>query len=197
MLTIGGMNGHFEPSSARTGFLLALCLTAVVAATMVFGQATPASAASTEALNFSPPTIVLKSVAGAQRATQGSYCISVPTSDSFVVLCADYVDPEPRWLSIVRPKEHVTIRVRGATMARGSVWVHPRGCERRVVQRFKVMRPTRRWLVRLDPGRYELSLYLRFRTADGRSGDTSGALGLLVSKTRVQDVIAANDSLAC
>jgi hypothetical protein len=189
------MNRVLESKDAAAGFGHALSLVAVAALFAVLGENTPASAAVAETSNYSPPPLVLLSEGGRQRAAQESYCISVPGG---ATLCADSPPGiEPRWLSVVRPKEHVTIRVRGATTADGSVYVHPRGCERGFVQTFKIKRPTKRWVVHLDPGRYELSVFARFTMGDGRAGDTSGQLGLLVSMTRVQELIPVNDNLAC
>jgi photosystem II stability/assembly factor-like uncharacterized protein len=148
-----------------------------------------------------PPPIFLVSEAGFQRAAQGSFCLTITNDDGTGIgLCADTVDPEPRRLSIVRPGERVTIRLRGATFAAGRVSVHPRGCEDRVRWRFRLTGPTTRWTVpRISrpEKRFELDVSAVFRTADGRSGDTWGTLGLLVSKTRARDVIPAGDSLAC
>jgi hypothetical protein len=174
----------------------ALALLAVIAIALFVGDE-QASAESATSLSYRPPPIVLTSVAGRQRAVQSSYCISVPTDGGGTTLCADYVDVEPRLLSVVRPKEHVTIRLRGAETARGAVYVHPRGCERRYVQRFNITRPLKRWVVHLDSGAYELSVFALFTTADGRSGDTSGELGVLISKTRAQGLIPVGDRLDC
>jgi hypothetical protein len=148
-----------------------------------------------------PPRISLVSKAGAQRGVEGSYCVAVVTDEGGVVRCADGVDPEPRRLSVVRPRERVTIRLRGATEADGAVSVHPRGCEDLTRWRFKITGPITHWIVPriLRPKRrfFELSLFAEFTMADGRTGDTSGALGLLISRTRPRDVIPAHDHLAC
>jgi hypothetical protein len=79
----------------------------------------------------------------------------------------------------------------------GVFYVHTRGCDRRTTETFKIKRPRRRWVVHPQPGRYELSFFLTFRTADGRFDDTSGTLGLLVSRTRDLELIPAGDSLSC
>ena len=44
--------------------------------------------------------------------------------------------------------------------------------------------PSTRWRVRLRPGAYEVEVFARFETADGRTGDTSGSLGILVDRKR-------------
>jgi len=184
-----------DKANAAEGFGLVLCVMTVATFFAVNGENTPASAAAAETSSYSPPPLVLASEGGRQRAAQESYCISVPGG---ATLCADSpAGIEPFWLSVVRPKEHVTIRVRGATTADGSVYVHPRGCERGFLQSFKIKRPTKRWVVHLDPGRYELSVFARFTMDDGRAGHASVQLGLLVSTTRKQGLIPANDSLAC
>jgi hypothetical protein len=165
---------------------------------IVLGLAGPAVLDAAAAPTQTPPVVVLRSEAGVQRAVQGSYCVTVPTGTGFVFGCADLVDPEPRWLSVVRPKEGVVIRVRRTDVARGVVLVHPRGCESRTVETFKIRRPTTRWHVRLDPGRYELEVSIsEFVATDGRFGDTTAALGLLVSESRPLGFVPARDSLAC
>jgi hypothetical protein len=181
------------------GPAVALLLSAAAAAAVDFESGTArASAAVAASSSQRPPPIVLRSTAGRQRAVQGSFCVTGPVEGGWVTLCADTIDPEPRWLSVVRPKERVTIRVRGATSARGVVVVHPRGCENRIARTFYIRRSTKRWVVQLEPGRYELDVSIsEFTTSDGRSGDTTAALGLLVSETRATDVIPANGSLAC
>jgi hypothetical protein len=76
--------------------------------------------------------------------------------------------------------------------------VYPRGCEDQLLKTFKIRRPTTRWQVRLDPGRYELEVELsEFLTTDGRSGDASAALGLRVSENRALGLLPARDKLAC
>lgn len=141
-----------------------------------------------------PPVIALKSKAGPQRATQGSYCVF----NGQVEACADMVDPEPRRLSIVRPRERLVIRVKDSKIATGVVFVRPRGCERKTVETFDIGHPGTAWRARKRPGKYELEVFVtEFATADGRSGDTSGALGILVAKKRARDVIDAGDKLSC
>jgi hypothetical protein len=145
-----------------------------------------------------PPIIVLRSEAGIQRAVQGSYCVTAPTEGGFVSMCALLVDPEPDWMSVVRPKERVTIRVRRSATARGVVFVHARGCQDQTIETFKIRKPTTRWHVGLDPGRYELEIEIsEFVATDGSFGDTSAALGLLVSENRTQRLVPARDKLAC
>jgi hypothetical protein len=178
--------------SSRAFLLLLFAL----AGSVLLGAGAQAVAASGESLNFNPPRVVMTSVAGRQQAVRGSSCITVPTGTGFVTACGDTPDVEPRWLSVVRPKEHITLRVR-AKKVDGAFYVHPRGCERRITATFKIKHPQRRWVVHLRPGRYELSFFLNFLTADGRFGDTSGTLGLLVSRTRDLELIPAGDSLSC
>jgi hypothetical protein len=129
---------------------------------------------------------------------QGNYCITVPTGSGFVIECADLVDPEPDWLSVVRPKEWVDIRVRRSATARGVVLVYAGGCEDQIIDTFNIRKPTTRWHVGLDPGRYELEVRIsEFEAIDGRFGDTSATLGLVVSENRTQRLVPARDKLAC
>lgn len=87
---------------------------AVVSAATLLGKGPEAFAADAESSDFRQPPILLASVAGRQRAVQETYCIAVPAEEGGVVLCADKPPRgRARWLSVVRPKEHVTIRVRG------------------------------------------------------------------------------------
>jgi hypothetical protein len=185
---------------AKLALTKALATNRLIAAlgAIAFGLAGPAVVDATGAPTQTPPLVVLRSAAGVQRAAQGSYCVTVPTGTGFVQGCADLVDPEPDWLSVVRPKERFVIRVRRTDLARGVVLVHPRGCENRTVETFKIRRPTTRWHVSLDPGRYELEVRIsEFVATDGGFGDTSAALGLLVSESRPLGFVLARDSLAC
>ena len=124
---------------------------------------------------------MLSSQASVQRAVQESYCVQQVTEEGGVGICADGPDRPPRRLSVVRPRERVAIVLRGATAARGTATVRPLGKER-VVLRFRVREPRTRWRVRLRPRAYEVEIFARFETADGRTGDTSATAGILVSR---------------
>ena len=139
-----------------------------------------------------PPRIVLMSKAGTQRAVQETFCVSVVIGETGVSRCVDTVDLPPARLSVVRPGETVAIVVRGATTARGVVSIHPLGQPNRVVLTLRVSAPKTTWRVRLRPRAYELDVEIaRFETADGRSGDTSATLGVLVDRDRPLRIIPA------
>lgn len=134
-----------------------------------------------------PPPAVLISKAGTQRAAQETFCVFWPPHGGETNgggICADSDDLPPRRLSVVRPREVVTIAFRGATQIRGRGAVRLLGKER-YVARFRVTAPRTRWRVRLRPGAYEVEVEVEeFRTADGHRGDTSVSLGLLVDRKR-------------
>lgn len=134
-----------------------------------------------------PPPIILTTETDMQRATQESYCVSSPSHDGEgggVTACGDTPDLLPRRLTIVRRGEVVTISFRGATsVADGQAAVRVLGRER-FFRTFQLDGPRTRWRVRLSPGRYEVEVSGRFETADGRSGDTSGSLGLRVRRAQ-------------
>lgn len=148
-----------------------------------------------------PPPVFLVSRAGSQRSVQESFCVHISYDDGTGLgLCADTTDLEPRRLSVVRPGERITIRLRGAKTVEGEVAVYPRGCEDRARWSFAITGRTTHWTVPRTirrERRFELDLFAYFTTGDGRSGDTSNTLGLLVSRTRPRDVIRAGRSLAC
>jgi hypothetical protein len=134
-----------------------------------------------------PPPVDLESKAGLQRAVQETFCVSAPPDPgqtTGVTRCVDTVDLPPRRLSVVRPGEVVTISFRGATsISEGSAAVRVLG-RRSYVYRFRLAGPSTRWRVRLRPRAYEVEVFARFETADGRAGDTSATLGLLVARDR-------------
>ena len=133
-----------------------------------------------------PPPIILTTKADTQRAAQESYCVTSTTHDGegFVGSCAVTVDLPPRRLSVVRRGAVVTISFRGATsITDGSAGVRVLGTQR-FIRRFTLGGPRTRWRVRLRPGKYEIEVFGRFETADGRSGDTSGSLGLRVRRAQ-------------
>ena len=151
-----------------------------------------------------PPVIVLDSRSPNQRAVWGSFCVAMPPEPGESVpgpqLCADAaVGPEPRWLSVVRPGERITLRFRQTLEASGDVFVYKRGCERAQPRwTFAITGPETKW--RVPPwsrGRFELSLGATFATVDGRSGDTSAALGILSSKTHERGLLPNRDRLTC
>ncbi len=54
----------------------------------------------------------------------------------------------------------------------------------RSISSFRIPGPRKRWRVRLRPGAYEVEVFGRFHMPDGRTGDTSGSLGVLVARDR-------------
>jgi hypothetical protein len=149
-----------------------------------------------------PPVVNLRSRSPWQRGVWGTFCVFVPDEDGGgVSLCADAADdPEPRWLSVVRPGERIAIFLRKAATASGAAFVYPRGCEDRPARRsFEIAGRRTTWVVppRSGPKRVELSLWFRFTTVDGRVGDTDAALGILVSRTRARGLVPNRNSLDC
>jgi hypothetical protein len=136
-----------------------------------------------------PPPIVLVSKAGRQRAVQESFCVESDTETGTRRRCVDMVDGRPRRLSVVRPRGRIAIIIDDATEASGIVTVQRLG-RTRDVARFRVQGPRTPWRIRLRPGAYEVEVEVSaFRTADGRRGDTSGSLGLLVDRNRRISII--------
>ncbi len=134
-----------------------------------------------------PPPTVLVSKAGTQRAAQESSCVDLFSHDDGTLVesnCGDGPGLPPRRLSVVRPGEVVTIAFRGATeISDGSAAVRLLG-KRRFLSRFELPAPRTRWRVTLRPGAYEVEVFARFQTADGRAGDTSASVGVLVDRKR-------------
>jgi hypothetical protein len=154
-----------------------------------------------------PPPIVLVTEAGRQEAVQGSYCVTkVSASGQGEGVCADTGFPHPEKLSVVRPGERVTLEMAGASRATtgdcsprcaSTVTVHPLGCgPERAVTSFELESATMPWVVDLEPGAYELAVFAYFEAEDGASGDTSGAIGLIVVPDRKQAVITVDETLA-
>ncbi|MGH3034921.1 MAG: hypothetical protein ACRDON_10285 [Gaiellaceae bacterium] len=152
-----------------------------------------------------PPVVNLRSESPWQRGVWGTFCVSVPPDDdgTGVTLCADFADdPEPRWLSVVRPGERIVIFLRKTTSASGAVFVYARGCEDRPARRsFEIRGQRTAWVVPRLWGsktkRFELSLGFEFAMEDGRSGDAQAALGILVSKTRDRGLVRNRNGLDC
>ena len=157
-----------------------------------------AAVAATDADAPSPPPLVLTSKAGRQVAVPGSFCIEDPQGSR----CGDTGDPEPKRLSIVRPRETIAFSVPGATslVRKGCaptpcasvVRVFRLGCDRKApVASVRLGRTPTRWHARLRPGRYELEAFVYFTMRAGRSGDTMGSFGLLVDRTRRRTIVRA------
>jgi hypothetical protein len=150
-----------------------------------------------------PPPVVLESDAGRQIGVRGGYCVT--NHETGQGLCIDTARPEATQASVVRPGEIVTIALEGARAVRsdgchwrdmsciGEITASPVGCKAKggMAARVFLDRGSQmQWRVQLEPGAYELQLYFYFEADDGRSGDSSAALGLLVHPTAELAVIS-------
>jgi hypothetical protein len=158
-----------------------------------------------EAEKTKPPPIVLETAAGRQRAVPGSSCVDYvdEASGYGVGACADTERPSPSRLSTVRPDEEVLIRLEDADVVRpegcvsddeqsciGTAAVHPLGCARKTIAEIPLaVGPATTWRVELEPGAYEVEVFAYFDAPDGRSGDVSGAVGLLVDETAPLEIM--------
>jgi hypothetical protein len=142
----------------------------------------PAPEAEEEGLR--PPALVLVSDAGVQRGVQGSSCVQTESAG----LCSDTAAPDPERLSVVRPGEAVEVVVEGAGSARGKITILRLGCDEPVGS-HKLTGATTSWAVDLEPGAYELDVFVgSFETPTSR-GDTSASLGLLVDDTAPLELV--------
>jgi hypothetical protein len=151
-----------------------------------------------------PPPIVLVSEAGQQAAVIGSFCVDNP--EAGVGVCSDGIAPRPKEMTVVRPGDEVVIRLVGARATRsadchmrdssciGEAHVTPLGCpeQQPLVRIFLDRGAETTWRVALEPGEYELPVFVYFETDDGRSGDVSGVLGLRVDPEASPEVVPAN-----
>jgi hypothetical protein len=141
-----------------------------------------------EAEEQKPPPIVLESAAGRQEAVLGTYCVSYLDEAAGIAsgVCADAPWIPPERLNTVRPGEEIRILLEGADVVRpqeGSAVFHPLGCEKKSVAEIPLVPgPAIRWRVELEPGAYALDIFVMFE-GEKKSGDVSGALGLLVDET--------------
>jgi hypothetical protein len=133
---------------------------------------------------------MLESAAGRQVAVLGSYCVNAQMEGG----CADTGPIHPEAVTVAQPGEELTFSLEGARVVRaagchasdeqgciGTVAVRPLGCERRSVSTIALEAGSAtRWTADLDEGTYELDVFAYFETKDGRTGDVSGSLGLLV-----------------
>jgi hypothetical protein len=143
---------------------------------------------------------VLESLAGHQEAVRGSSCVA-NDDGGVVAVCTDAGAVHPEWLSVVHPGETVTVAVVGASLTGppGVARARPLGCPETGAATFPLDGASTTWTVALPPGAYELEVAVAFQTADGRSGDLSGALGLLVDPEREPGIVPASVSsgLSC
>ena len=133
-----------------------------------------------------PPEIVLVSAAGKQIAKQGSYCVvgvDASTGENRGQ-CADSTWPHPNRVSVVHPGDGVSVALTDANVRKeGTVTVLPYGCEHTTVKTIQLNpgEQSTAFAVDLEPGAYELQVFALFEADDGRTGDVSGALGLVVA----------------
>jgi hypothetical protein len=163
------------------------------------------TSAAVEGGRMTPPPIVLESEAGRQTAVRGSYCVEYTNEAAGEAsgTCADSGPITPAQLSTVRRGEEVRIALEGADVIRsegcsgadeqsciGSVAVHPLACESKTVAEIPLaVGSETTWRVHLEPGAYELEVFANFGAPDGRSGDVSGSLGVLVDDTAPLEVV--------
>lgn len=138
------------------------------------------------------PPLVLESLAGRQEAVRGASCVANDDGGR-VAVCSSGGAVHPGWLSVVHPGETVTVGLVGARLAgtSGVVRARPLGCPETEAAAFPFDHTRTAWKVALRPGAYELEVSVAFETADGRSGDVSGTLGLLVDPEREPGVVPA------
>jgi hypothetical protein len=183
------------------------------------GVGTPTASTPVEQVDTSsatdlqkPPRIVLESAAGRQTAVPGSYCVEYTDEAAGASggVCADTGPIAPARLSTVRPGEKARIVLEGAGVTRpegcssaeeqdciGSVAVHPL-CKRKTVESIPLaLGPETTWHVDLEPGRYELEAFAYFEAPDGRTGDVSGSLGVLVDETAPLEIVRVPASADC
>jgi hypothetical protein len=182
--------------------------TAVAVIAAALGTAQQAHAALS--LNLDAPPLVMTSKAGRHVADQGSFCVDGTQRSVGVSVCADVFELDVTRVSVVRPGEAVRIRLRGARIVHRSrlcgpsrrcpavVSVAALGCDE-VIRRFRLRGSTTSWKVRLEPGAYQLDVFVgRFRARDGRTGRTSGSFGLFVDPAAKRDIVRPADDLnAC
>jgi hypothetical protein len=158
---------------------------------------------TTDEPNTAPPLIVLVNAAGKQIATAGSSCVDYadPVTGEGVGRCGDVGADSlhPSSLTIVHPGDTVLLLLAGAfAKGDGSVTVRPLGCRDRETTTFGLRRGVSetRWEAAVEPGAYELDVFTNFGSNDGRQGDVSGTLGVLVDSERAYAVLDHPESFA-
>jgi len=156
----------------------------------VVGSTTEES--SSEPAPLRPPALELRSEGGTQRAAQGSYCVTGEGSGE----CVDYAGPVvPERASVVRPGEVVTLVFVGADAVDGAASVRRLGCDKEL--RSLPLEPETPWKVDVAPGVYEIVVEAVAFEAGSASGDTSGALGLVVDAAAPLAVRPAGRPVTC
>jgi len=145
-----------------------------------------------------PPIVILVSRAGKQIATPGSSCVQYtdPDTGEGTGVCADAAGPvHPDELTVVQPAEHLDILLAGAySSGDGVVTITRLGCTGKKVEELDLavgMSGTHTD-VDLEPGAYEFDVFTRFGSNDGRQGDLSASLGVLVDPKRAPAIIPAD-----
>jgi len=135
-----------------------------------------------------PPQIVLLSETGRQPVVQGSYCMTGEGQG----VCADAAGPlVPKAVTVVVPGDSVKVEVSGTTLRSGSgITIRPLGCFDQEVKALDLpANGELEWPVDLDPGAYQLDVFVVFKTDDGLTGDSSGTLGLVVGGAKSGDAL--------
>jgi hypothetical protein len=140
-----------------------------------------------------PPPVVLVSQAGKQIAAQGSFCVNYvdPASGEGQGICSDGPAPVPKQMTIVHPGDGATLLIADSTLKKErTVTVRPLGCSNRETETLELpITGQLHWQVDLDPGAYQLDVFAQFESNDGRSGDLSGSLGMLVSESDARAIV--------
>ena len=175
--------------------LLAIVLLAAVAGCGTAEQTNvPATSSPTETptvtdsgtVSVKPPLIVLVSSAVKQEAVLGSFCVTGVDSNTGAGtgVCQDGAPGHPEQVTAVQPGDSVSIVLSDARVRKeGAFVVRPLGCERKVVETVQLApgEQSTVWQVDLANGAYQLDVFTLFESDDGRTGDVSGSLGLLVA----------------
>jgi hypothetical protein len=141
-----------------------------------------------------PPLLVLVNAAGKQIAAHGSSCVQYtdPSTGEGVGVCGDTPTIHPDALTVAHPGEFVMILLAGAFVTDGGlVTVRPLGCSDKESVTFPLVQgaSVTHWHVDLEPGAYELDVSAQFGSNDGRTGDVTGSLGLLVDADRTHEIL--------
>jgi hypothetical protein len=171
------------------------------------GQVSTVSATETEVdpRELQPPPIVLESRYGEQTAVQGSYCVEYEdaASGQSQGACSDTGTIHPKAVTAVAGGDKVAFAFPGAEIVSasgchsddpqdciGEVSVKPLGCDDRTVATVPLARgPLTRWTVDLEPGAYQLDVFVYFESDEGATGDVSGTLGLTVAGGKKWDAL--------
>ena len=159
-----------------------------------------------------PPKILMISAAGKEFAVPGSSCVSYtdPATGAGVSGCGDSAAMPPEQLAVLPRASNVALLFLDAQVVHpdgcvsedeqgciGYVYVRPLGCFHREVERIPLERgPDTHWQLDLDVGAYQLDVFANFAAEDGRTGDVSGTLGLLVDDRAKPAVVPVDPKLA-